>query len=276
MFAAIELLRILLPTAYALVEVCYLSLFLRDDPVARRMATPLLIGTVAMHAVFVLLRGLALQRHPIGTPLEALSIMAFAVALVHVFIEVTHRDQGAGVFVIGVVFIFQLVASTFLGKPATPPGAESLVHSPLFGLHTGTAILGYSGFAVSAAYGLLFLLLYRELKASRFGRIYERLPSLELLAQMTVRAAVVGLAFLSIAILIGIVWAMRLDYDFLRDPKFFTTLVLWVIYGSCVVAHYVFGWHERRVVYFSLIGFVLMLFSMTAVHILFRSFHRLA
>ena len=137
--------------------------------------------------------------------------------------------------------------------------------STWFGIHTGTAIIGYSGFAVSAAYGLLFLLLYREIKASRFGRIYERLPSLELLAHMTVRAAVVGFVFLTVAMVAGIVWSLRLQYDFIRDPKFFTTVLLWVVYGACIGTHYLLGWHERRVIYFSLFGFAIMIFSMAAV-----------
>jgi ABC-type transport system involved in cytochrome c biogenesis permease subunit len=276
MQTSIELLRILLPIAYALAEVCYLSLFLRDDALARRLATPLLLLAVVLHALFIVLRGIAMARHPIGSPLEALTILAFAVALVHLIVELTHKNQGAGVFVIGVVFVFQLVASTFMELFEAPPRLEILLQSPLFGLHTGTAILGYSGFAVSAAYGLLFLLLYRELKASRFGRIYERLPSLDLLASMTVRAAGVGLFFLTIAMIAGIVWSVRLDYDVFRDPKFVTTVILWVVYGACIGAHYLLGWHERRVIYFSLIGFLIMLFSLAAVHVLFRSFHSFA
>jgi hypothetical protein len=121
-----------------------------------------------------------------------MTMIAFAVAAVHLYIELTHKNQGAGVFVVGLVFVFQIIASAFM-RPVT--AANPILSSRLFGLHTGTAILGYSGFAVSAAYGMLFLLLYREIKASRFGRLYERLPSLDLLALMTIRAAAVGLAF---------------------------------------------------------------------------------
>jgi ABC-type transport system involved in cytochrome c biogenesis permease subunit len=276
MNTAIELLRILLPIAYALAEVCYLSFFLRDDAVARRIATPLLLTSVVLHAAFIVLRAAALGRNPIGSPLEALTILAFAVALVHLLIELGHKDQGAGALVIGVVFVFQLFASTFMSEPQAPEQLRPLLQSPIFGLHTVSAILGYSGFAVSAAYGLLFLLLYRELKASRFGRVYERLPSLDLLARMTVRAALVGLIFLTVAMLAGVVWSVRLGLDFMRDPKFFTTLLLWVVYGACIAAHYVFGWHERRVIYFSLVGFTIMIFSLAAVHVLFRSFHSFA
>ncbi len=273
MQAVIELLRVILPVAYALVLASYVGIFIRDDPLAQRFATRGLVAAVSLHAATLVLRALVLHRHPIASPLESLTFIAFAVAVVHLVVEATHKNQGAGAFIIAVVFVFQLIASAF----ARPVVVENpILRSPWFGLHTGSAILGYSGFAVSAAYGLLFLLLYRELKASRFGRLYERLPSLDVLSRMTIGAAGVGLVFLSIAIAAGIVWSSMLVIDPWRDPKFVVTVLLWVVYALCVGAHYLLGWSGRRVVYFSLIGFTIMIFSMAVVNLFFRSFHSFA
>jgi ABC-type uncharacterized transport system permease subunit len=271
MQAVLDLLRVVLPIAYALVLMQYIGLFVREDPLARRLATSGLAIAIGLHAVSLIIRGLIYHRHPIANPLESMTMIAFAVAAVHLYIEVTHKNQGAGMFVIGLVFVFQVVSSAFM-RPVEV--ASPILNSRLFGVHTGTAILGYSGFAVSAAYGTLFLLLYRELKASRFGRLYERLPSLDVLAQMSVRAAAVGLFFLSIAIVVGLIWSARRDIDVWQDPKFIFTILLWLVYGSCVAAHYRLGWSGRRVVYFSLAGFTIMILSMTVAHLLFRgSFH---
>ncbi len=273
MQAVLDLLRTVLPIAYAIVLMNYIGLFIREDPLARKLATRGLMIAVSLHALSLILRGLVQHRHPIANPLESMTMIAFAVAVVHLFIEVTHKNQGAGAFVIALVFVFQLISSTFM-RPTD--SANPLLHSPLFGIHTGTAILGYSGFAVSAAYGILFLLLYRELKASRFGRLYERLPSLDLLASMSIRAAAVGLVFLTVAIIVGLVWSARLTIDVWRDPKFVLTILLWAVYVLCLGAYYALGWSGRRVVFFSLLGFTIMLFSMAVVHLLFRSFHNFA
>ncbi len=273
MQALSELLRIFLPVAYAAAALCYLSLFVRDDDAARRIATPLLLTAVFLHAVFLGLRTLIYSHLPINGPEEVLSLIAFAVALVHLTVEVVYRNQGAGVFIVGFVFGLQTLASASMVPGTVAPELLGILKSPWFAVHSGSAIIGYSGFAVSAVYGVLFLLLYRDMKASRFGLIYERLPSLELLAGMTVRAAASGLLFLTIAIAAGIVWSIRLDYAFFTDPKFIVTVVLWVVYGACLLAHFVLRWHQRRVVYFSLFGFLLMLFSVAAVNVLFRSFH---
>jgi ABC-type uncharacterized transport system permease subunit len=273
MQALLDLLRIILPVAYALVLMNYIGLFLRDDPLARRLATRGLMVAVSLHGLSLVARAIALHRHPIANPLESLTVIAFALAVVHLTVEAAHKAQGAGAFVISLVFLFQLISSAFMRSAEV---VNPILRSPWFGLHTGSAILGYSAFAVSALYGILFLLLYRELKASRFGRLYERLPSLDLLARMTIRAAGVGLIFLSMAIVVGIVWSSRLVIDAWRDPKFIVTVLLWFVYALCVGAHYILGWSGRRVVYFSLIGFSIMLFSMAAVNILFPSFHSFA
>ena len=273
MSAILDLLRIILPIAYAVALMNYIGIFLRDDPLARKIATPALIVAVTLHALSLILRGLIQHRHPIANPLESLTMIAFAVAIVHLYIELTHKNQGAGAFVIGLVFIFQLLASAFMRPVAQ---VNPILRSPLFGLHTGAAILGYSGFAVSAVYGLLFLLLYRELKASRFGRLYDRLPSLDLLTRMSIRAAAVGLVCLTVGIVVGMIWSSQLGIDIWRDPKFVFTGLLWLIYAICLGAYYALGWSGRRVVYVSLIGFAIMIFSMAVVHVLFRSFHSFA
>jgi ABC-type uncharacterized transport system permease subunit len=273
MQATLDLLQILLPIAYAIALMNYIGIFLRDDPLAKRIATPSLVVAVSLHAVSLVLRGLILHRHPIASPLESMSMIAFAVAVVHLYVEVSHGNQGAGAFVIGLVFLFQLISSAFM-RPTE--SANPILRSPLFGLHTGAAILGYSGFAVSAAYGVLFLLLYRELKASRFGRLYDRLPSLDVLTQMSIRAAAVGLVCLTVGIVVGIIWGSQLGIDVWRDPKFVFTVLLWLIYAVCLGAHYTLGWSGRRVVYVSLVGFAIMIFSMAVMHVVFRSFHSFA
>src|SRR5258706_265103 len=93
-----------------------------------------------------------------------------------------------------------------------------ILWSPLLGLHISAARLGYSAFAVSAIYGLLYVLLYHELKAQQFGIIYKRLPSLEVLSAMNLRAAVFGLACLTLAIAVGSLWSLQVYPKFWQDP----------------------------------------------------------
>ena len=50
------------------------------------------------------------------------------------------------------------------------------------------------------------LILYNEIKLNKFGLIFNRLPSLEILERMSFIAAIIGFVFLTITIIIGIIW----------------------------------------------------------------------
>ncbi|MCL4550393.1 MAG: cytochrome c biogenesis protein, partial [Bacteroidetes bacterium] len=80
-----------------------------------------------------------------------------------------------------------------------------VLRNRLLGLHVISALLGYSGIIISAVYGVLFWLLYRNLKENKFGLIFNRLPSLEILEKLSFYAAVIGFILLTLAIVIGII-----------------------------------------------------------------------
>ncbi len=266
----LPLLRTLAPILYALAAANYAVLFLRDDAFARRLATPLLVFSIAVHAVEILSRGIAEGLFPVRNVFESLSAIAFAVAAVYLYIEVRHKNPMTGVFVIPLVFVAETVATAFADRTGAAP---EILRSALFGVHTGAAILGYCGFAVAAIYGALFLLLYHELKSRRFSLVYDRLPPLETLAQMNIGALTVGFVFLSAAILFGAVWVFRVHDASLGDPKVLLTLVAWAVFGFGIVAHFLLGWRGPRVIYMSVAGFLLLVSSSVAVNLLGSSFH---
>ena len=88
MVALIDLLIALLPLMYGLAAVNYLLWFVRRDPFAAKFSTPWMLATVGVHALFLSLRALHFERHPIGNMAESLSVVAFALE--------TLAGQGAG------------------------------------------------------------------------------------------------------------------------------------------------------------------------------------
>jgi hypothetical protein len=73
---------ILLPIAYLLVALDYAFLFFASHPVAERLATPALRGTVLFHLVYLSALAVHWRQFPAATVSQALSIVAFAVAVV--------------------------------------------------------------------------------------------------------------------------------------------------------------------------------------------------
>jgi ABC-type uncharacterized transport system permease subunit len=266
----IRLLATLLPVLYALVGLSYVLVFFRNDPLARRVAPGALATTLALHIVYLVLQAVRLNRVPVATSFESLSALALALGVVYLIQERRSRTPYTGFVFVPLVFVCQLLASLFASPSVT---VNPVLQSPLFGIHIGTALLGYAAFAVSAIFGILYVMLYHNLKAHRFGLVYERLPSLEVLAAMNVRAAVFGLACLTLAICVGAWWSRGLYPDFWQDPKLWLSVLAWLIYALCLLARYGVGWRGPRVAYFTIAGFLLVVFSMLAVNRLFPSFH---
>jgi ABC-type uncharacterized transport system permease subunit len=267
---AIRLLNTLLPIVYALTVLAYLADFVREDPQAARVGRGLLQAAVVLHAAYLALRTAAYGHVPLASVFEVLTSVAFGLALVYLYVETRSGIATTGTFVIAFVFAFQTVSSAFVSAPESFP---SVLRSPLFALHTAAAVLGHTAFAVSAVYGALFLLLHHELKASRFGIVYRRLPPLDVLARMSLRAWSLGLAFLTATILIGAVWAAGSYPAFASDPKVVLTFVVWAVYAGGLWLQQRQGWPGRRTMYVSLAGFVLMVASMAAVRLFLPSFH---
>lgn len=271
MDSAIRALNIVLPTLYALLWADYALLFFRNDPFAERSAKHLLRFTMLAHAFYLVMRTIAYQHFPAATVFEACSVLALSVILLYSLIESRIGVRTTGFFVIGIVFFFQIISSAFVQAPES---FNALLWDPVFMLHVSTALLGYSGMAISAMYGLVYLMLFYDIKKHRFGLIYKQLPSLEVMASFTYRSAILGLVFLTVAMIAGLILMVKVYGTYWSwDPKLMITFIAWLIYGLCVAATRFWGWSAKRVAFTSIAGFAVILFSLVFVNLVFTRFH---
>ena len=259
----IRLLATLLPILYGLVSVGYVLVFFRNDAVARRLATRALVGTLVLHGVYLGLLAHDEGRVPIANSFEAMSALALALGIAYLIQERRSGTPHTGLIFVPLIFMCQTLATAFAHHGEK---ASAFLQSPLFGVHIASALLGYAAFSVSAIFGLLYVLLYHNLKAHRFGIIYERLPSLEVLAEMNLRAACFGLGCLTAAIVIGAIWSLQVYPRFWYDPKVWLSLLAGGIYAACLLVRYASGWRGPRIAYFTIAGFLLIVFSMLVVN----------
>ncbi|MDM7914077.1 MAG: cytochrome c biogenesis protein CcsA [Candidatus Eisenbacteria bacterium] len=201
MSTLLAVLRCAVPTLYVATFLLYGYVFFGRGDRIGRMARPALMATLSVHLLYLVSFVLAHRRMPLANAPEFLSVIAFATAVAYFYVETRTKNLSTGFFLLAFSTLLQFASS---GRIALDAEVPELLRLPWFGLHTGFAILGYAAFAVSAIYGFLFLLLYHELKASRFGLVYRRLPPLDVLGRMNIRAAVLGLASLTVAIVAGI------------------------------------------------------------------------
>ncbi len=128
-------------------------------------------------------------------------------------------------------------------------------------------------------YGLLF----KEIKAKHLGVFYARLPSLQVLDRMNLRAVTVGWVFLTLGVVVGLIWANqaqatstdpRVQAMTLSDPKIFVALLCWVLYTFQLSARRVIGWSGRRAAWLSTLGFALVLLNFVPVSYFLTESHR--
>jgi ABC-type uncharacterized transport system permease subunit len=258
-----------LPFAFAATAIVYLIEFLRG-PKAGVAGTVALALTIALSVLRLVAFVSVTGRPPLG-PGEAYTVIALAITVIYAGFQVFRRDSSAGFLFLAVATIFQAIG--VLPDPARVR-IDTLLREPWFGLHVVSAIIGYTAFVVSAVYALLFLALYVDLKKRRFGVMYERMPSLDVLSRMAIRSTTLGFVFLTAAIAIGTIgWSRVLDHPALSDPKVVSSIVVWFIYGLGVMLHYFAGWRGVRCIGITLAAFVLMLLSTWLVPFVLGSAH---
>ena len=271
MSTAIDILNIVIPAAYGLVTSAYYWAFRTQDTVATSSKTVLLLILLLVHGFYLILRTVAFDHPPITSVAEILTVIAFAIGGTYAIIEHRTRVKNTGVFILTLAGLFQLFSSIGI-EPLSeiPPHLRSV----LLGFHVTSAIAGLAAFAISAAYAILYLILYQSLKRSRFGLLYDRLPDLESLESLVSASIVVGFVLLTVAIVLGLIWFERvIDNASWLDPKLVGTAFVWILYAIGILRHRAISWAGRAMMFVSIAGFCFSLISLTIVNLFFSGFH---
>jgi len=261
----------ILPMFYFVCTYLYGFYFFKEDVFAAKYMSKILQITVVVHLFEVAGRWWYFDHFPLASIFEAFSVLSLAAVIIYFFLEFRLKVKTTGFFILLIVFVLQLFSSAFINFTRDIP---IILRSPLFAFHTSAAILGYTGFTISFLYGLLYLLLFYDIKSSRFSVIYNRLPSLEVLSTLSFNSAVLGFIFLTVAICIGFIWSHLLFNKVLAlDPKILVAYLTWIIYGLEILGGKFLQWSSKKLAYLSLGGFVIIVFSMVIVNLFFTSFH---
>ncbi len=271
MIDTIHSINIILPVFYAVSIFVYLQAFRKQTEILTNSKRIFLFVTLLLHTFYLLSRTNEFNHPPITSQFEIFTLLAFSIGFSYFVLELLTDIRGTGVFIITIAFIFQVISSCFIKDNFIVP---EVLRNRLLGIHVISAILGYSGFAMSAVYGILFMMLYKSIKLSTFGLIFSRLPSLETLEKLNFYSVVIGYVFLTIAMIIGIIWLPDAfpDFSFL-DPKLVTTTLIWIIFGTGIMAKLIGHWYGKKVIIFTIVGFIIAILSIALTNIIATSFH---
>jgi ABC-type uncharacterized transport system permease subunit len=250
--------------------------FFLDEQFGIRNRTRFLVGTLIVHLVYIISHTFLTGHPPVTSVFEIMTVVSFTIGVAYLYIETRSHVKDTGMFILALAFLFQVMSAAFIrdyvqSKPVLPEGVFE--RSTLLGLHVASAMLGYSALAISAVYGGLYLMMYHEIRSSKFGIVYRKLPDLQTLEKLSYRSIWLGFVFLTIVILIGYVWLPKTINDFsYSDPKLVITDIVWVIYFVALLFRRAMRWTGRTVIIVSMIGFALAVVSLVAVNAM-HSFH---
>lgn len=261
-----------LPILYTILVIAYARNFLGAlDGFLVRQTRPLLILTVVTHATAVLLRGFEVGQCPVGTAGEALSVVAITISVIYLILEWRCDDRSTGVFVLSAAFALQLIA-TLAVLDQEPDEIGKL--GSLISVHAFAALVGLSAIAVAAAYGLLYIALYRSIKTGRFGLFFDRVAPLESLADLNYLATRIAWGFLTISLGVGYAVAARESSwsEYFRDPQVILSSLLWLLYGSSIACKVWLSIGGPRLAFCTVLGLPLLV-VIGFVSVLGRGFH---
>lgn len=271
MLPSIHTINLLLPFFYIATFAIYFYDFQQGGKKFENSKRVFLFITLFFHFLFLLLRTIQFDHPPITNVFEIFTVLAFSISFAYFILELVTDIRGTGPFIIIISIVFQII-STFFIQDLTE--VKEVLRSNLLGTHVISALIGYSGITISAVYGILYLILYNEIKLNKFGLIFNRLPSLEILERMSFIAAIIGFVFLSITIIIGIIWLPKAFVQFsYLDPKLIGTFAVWILYGIGLINKFLGKWRGKKLIILSIIGFALAICSTILTNFLAKSFH---
>jgi ABC-type transport system involved in cytochrome c biogenesis permease subunit len=264
---------------YAAAAVVYAVHFAKRSPGVGRTATTILLLAVLSHTFVIGMQTMELRHVPFASRSHAISTFVWLLALSYIYLELTTDERAMGVFIVPIAAGLQTI-------PAFLPGVENadpVLDSPWFWVHLLSMMFSYATFAVAGMLGLTYMLQFKEIKKKHLGYFYARLPSLHVLDAMNSRAVVVGWLFLTIGVVVGVVWAAQaravapgnsnLQAMSLNDPKILIAVVTWAVYSFEVVARSTMGWTGRRAAWLSALGFAIVLLNFLPVSYFIRTSH---
>jgi len=268
---AVDFLVVAMPVVYVILAGVYGLAFFRGDRRAEQGSLRTLVTVVLLHVLYVGLRTAEFDHPPVTTVFEIMTMLSLCISVAYLYIEMRTKTASTGFFIILLAFLFQTASSLFIRDAGELP---PILRSNLLGFHVSSALLGYTAISLSAVYGFLYLLLYREIRTSRLGLIYSRLPNLETLEKMSYKSMTFGFVMITVAITVGLFWLPRAFPSFSYwDGKLIGTLIVWLLYGSALGANRALGWQGRKTIMLSLVAFGCLIVEMSLINTMGDTFH---
>ncbi len=255
--------------AYASAFIFYVYLFIQKRQFTSMLATSLVLIGFAFHTASFLARWRSVGHIPIDGAFETYFMIAWSIVLIYISLEWLTGLKVIGAWVLP--FVGALMGISWFGYESAERLSPVIQNSWVI-LHVSVVFLSYAGFTMAAATSILYLIQQRQLKHHQMTLFFRRLPSLEVLDDLSNSAVLLSLPFMTMVIVTGILRSLKQFPNWYMDPIVISTTITWIVYSIYLFLRYLSSWQGRRVAYVAIVGFA----SLFAVEIIrsFTFFHR--
>lgn len=218
----------------------------------------LLIGVVA--------RGISAERAPIGNMYEFSITGALTFSLAYLVVGRKYDLRWLGLPISLLVLIILGTAVTLLYRPSAPlvPALQSI----WLVIHVSAAIFSGGIFLLSNTVAATYLWLDRMESKGERSAFAKRLPTLEVLDQLSYRLVALVFPLWTFAIIAGAIWAEAAWGRYWGwDPKETWSFITWILYAAYLHARVTAGWKGKRAAWLSLIAGSCYLFNYVYVNV---------
>ena len=230
------------------------------------------IGSAMMFLAFLLLfagvifRALSAHRVPWGNMYEFSITGALAFTGAYLFALAKYKIRWLGLPVAIAVLLTLVTAVTILYRPSAP--LVPALKSTWLAIHVSSALVSGGVFLLANAVAATYLILDRYEQRGARPTWAEKLPSLEVLDQLSYRLVAFVFPLWTFAVIAGAIWAESAWGRYWGwDPKETWAFITWVAYAAYLHARVTIGWRGRRAAWLCLFAGSTFLFNYVYVNI---------
>ncbi len=236
----------------------FLSLLTRREQLQRLATVLICIGFVG-HTIWIGTICSTTHHPPLTNLPEAASFIAWVLIVAELALLFRFKVQAAAFFVYPLVVIL-LATAAIVSEPFSPATPEQ--SSKIFIGHLLLTMIGVAALLIGLAFGALYQMQDRAMKAKKRGALYEWIPNLRVLDLVSYRSMVLGFAIYSAGILAGVLFAYNRHGALTTfGAKESGALVAWVAFAAMLQSHLSGTFRTRKTAGIALVAFLAIVVS---------------
>jgi cytochrome c-type biogenesis protein CcsB len=250
---------ILTAALYGCATAAYLACLVRTSSMLTIWSGRILAAGFIAHLLSTIHLASKMKYLPLTNMQESLSFFSLAIVGGFIFFERRYKVTTLGSFIIPVA-LMMLIASSSLH--AQVHQLHPVLQSNWFWFHALMAFASYACFTIAAGIAVMYLIQRYFLKTKQFGTLFQKLPSLETMDDISYRCLTFGFPLLTVAIISGSIWSEQaMGSYWVWDPKQTWSLIIWLIYAALLHGRITIGWRGKRAAILSIFGFIVVLIT---------------